>query len=735
MPEEVSLPDREPAAVDLTEADVEAAQKLVEEQEYGSRRPGNWTRWLVPIIAAAWSLFQLSLPLCLPWALENWNRLFPVLRFTLNEDVIRAVHLSFALVLVFLSFAPFKKSRSWLPRFLTAKDRLPWLDLVLAVSAGALALYYIVDYRGIAARQGAPNTRDIVIGVLLLALLLEAARRSLGPALSVIALCFIGYCFINTSLPQILAFGPVTLKRLINQQILGTEGIYGVPLGVSATTVFLFVLFGMMLEKSGGGRFFVQLAFSLVGRFKGGPAKAAVLASGLTGLVSGSSIANAVTTGTFTIPLMKKSGYPAEKAAAVEVAASTNGQLMPPIMGAAAFIIAEYCRVPYMDVVKAAFIPAVVSYLALIYITHLEACKLRLKPIAREDIPMFWSTLGGGVHFLIPLALLIFMLLVMRYSPELSAFWAVLALAVLIPVKELVGAGQQQRPMRLALRQAGHQLWESLVAGGRGMMGIGVACAAAGIVIGVVSLGPGGRITEMVETLSGGSFIAVLVLTAIASLVLGMGLPTTATYLVMASLTAPIIVEISKSMPVDFGLGASMGVPLIAAHLFCFFFGILADDTPPVGLAAYAAAAVARSNPIPTGVQGFLYDLRTAILPFFFIFNTDLLLWKVTSFWQGAVIFVASTAAMFAFAALTQWFTVAKNRWYESVVLGLSTLLLLRPRLVAGLMTEPPDWLASKYLWYVVGLALYAGVIALQWPRRHAARPDAVEGQRLPKAP
>ncbi len=701
------MPEEAPAPTTPTETEVEAAQKLVEDQEYGSRRPGGWARWLIPVVAATWSVFQLSLPLLAPWVLGEWNALFPSLRLTLNEDVVRAVHLSFALVLVFLSFAALKRPRSWLPRFLSEKKRLPWVDLVLAVLAGGLALYYIIDYSGIAARQGAPNARDILVGVLLLALLLEAARRSLGPALSVIALGLIGYCFVNTSLPQIFAFGPVSLKRLINQQILGTEGIYGVPLGVSATTVFLFVLFGMMLEKSGGGRFFVQLAFSLVGRFRGGPAKAAVLASGLTGLVSGSSIANAVTTGTFTIPLMKKSGYPAEKAAAVEVAASTNGQLMPPIMGAAAFIIAEYCRVSYMDVVKAAFIPAVVSYLALIYITHLEACKLQLVPVPRAELPRFWPTLLSGVHFLIPLALLVFMLMFMRYSPELSAFWAIVALACLVPAVELLSARRGEQSVRDALKRAWHQLKESLVAGGRGMMGIGVACAAAGIVIGVVSLGPGGRITEMVETLSGGNFLAVLVLTAVASLILGMGLPTTATYLVMASLTAPIIIKLGGSMGVE--------VPLIAAHLFCFFFGILADDTPPVGLAAYAAAAVARSRPIPTGVQGFLYDLRTAILPFFFVFNTDLLLWKVTSFWRGAVIFAASTVAMFAFAALTQWFTVARNRWYESLMLGLSTLVLLRPQLPGGL-----TGLESRGVWYLIGAALYAGVIALQWPRRAA---------------
>jgi len=697
---------------------VEAARKMVEEQELGSRHPENWTRWLVPGLAAIWSLFHLSLPLIAPAVLNRWNRFFPAMRITLNEDVVRAVHLAFAMALVFLSFAVSRRVRKWLPGALTVKNRIPWPDIILAVLGAALALYYIVDYSGIAARQGDPNTRDIVVGVALLLLLLEAARRSLGPALSVIALGFIGYCFVNEHLPNIFAFGPVSLKRLINQQVLGTEGIYGVPLGVSATTVFLFVLFGMMLEKCGGGRFFVQLAFSLVGRFRGGPAKAAVLASGLTGMVSGSSIANVVTTGTFTIPLMKKSGYPAEKAAAVEVAASTNGQLMPPIMGAAAFIIAEYCRVPYMDVVKAAFIPAVVSYLGLLYITHLEAAKLGLRPMSADEIPRFWSVLRGGVHFLLPLVMLIFMLLVMRVSPELSAFWAIVALTGLIIAKECLTAWRGKSSWPQAWRRVGHQLWESLVAGGRGMMGIGVACAAAGVVIGVVSLGPGGLITGMVEVLSGGNFLAVLLLTAFASLVLGMGLPTTATYLVMASLTAPIIVQISRNTPLDFGLGVGLGVPLIAAHLFCFFFGILADDTPPVGLAAYAAAAIAKSKPIATGIQGFLYDLRTAILPFFFVFNTDLLLWKITSFWQATLIFSASTLAIFAFAALTQWYTVARNRWYESLMLAASTLVLLRPRLLSGLLSDPLAGSPSKFSGYLLGLLLFAGVIALQWPRR-----------------
>jgi len=436
------MPEEEPQATP-TAAEVEDAQQLVEDREYGSRHPGKWARWLVPVIAATWSLFQFSLPEIAPPLVRGLNQLIAPHRITLNADFIRSVHLAFAVVLVFLSFSALKRPRPGLPRFLSflsAKDRLPVVDLALALAAGAAALYYLIDYEGIASRQGDPLLRDIVIGVILLVLLLEAARRSLGPALSVIAVGFILYCFVNTYLPGIFAFGRISLKRLINQQVLGTEGVYGVPLGVSASTVFLFVLFGMMLEKSGGGRFFVQLAFSLVGRFKGGPAKAAVLASGLTGMVSGSSIANAVTTGTFTIPLMKKAGYPAEKAAAVEVAASTNGQLMPPIMGAAAFIIAEYCGVPYFTVVKAAFIPAVVSYLALIYITHLEASKLGLRPMRREDIPSFFGVLASGFHFLIPLGLLVFMLLYLRRTPEYSAFWAIVALAGLIVLRSVIEA-------------------------------------------------------------------------------------------------------------------------------------------------------------------------------------------------------------------------------------------------------------------------------------------------------
>jgi TRAP transporter 4TM/12TM fusion protein len=622
--------------------------------------------------------------------------------------------------------------------FLSARSRLPWLDALLALAAGATAAYYILDYEGIASRQGIPATRDLVVGGALLVLLLEAARRAFGLALPTVAAAFIVYAFVGPYVPGVFSFAGVSLNALISQLTMSQAGVYGIPLRVSANTVFLFVLLGAMLEKTGGGRFFVQLAFSLLGRYRGGPAKAAVCASGLTGMVSGSSIANVVTTGTFTIPLMKKSGYPGEKAAAVEVAASTNGQLMPPIMGAAAFIIAEYCNTTYLKVVRAAVVPAVVSYLGLIYITHLEASKLGLAGLPAADLPRFFRVLGGGVHFLLPLATLIYLLL-SGFSPSVAAFYAIAALAGLVVVRDAARFARDGLGAWRGARHAARLIGEALVTGAKGMMGVGVACAAAGIIVGIVGMGLGQRITEIVEVLSGGNILAILLLTAAASLILGMGLPTTATYIVMASLTATAIVRLWEP-PAHLLAGvpealrpeviaAEKARVLLAAHLFCFYFGILADDTPPVGLAAYAGAAIARSNPIRTGVQGFVYDLRTAILPFMFFFNADLLLWGVRAWWHVAIVFAAATVAMCAFAALTQRYLVRKTRWWESGVLAASVFLLLRPGFVGDVLTTPsvheridfaPPVLTTNFLWYGIGSALFAGVYLVQ--RRDVAR-------------
>ena len=668
---------------------LELAKRLAEEEEGISRRPKGPSKFVIPTIAVAWSFFQLSI--------ASW--------LILDSTFIRAIHLGFALLIVFLNYPFFKKPRFGL-KFLSVTDRIPIFDYIIAIVAAFCALYIAIDYMGITIRYGAPITKDIVIGLGLTVLLLEAARRVIGPALSIIALLFCFYSFFGPYMPDVIAFKGVSMNRFVGQMTMSTEGIYGIPLDVSATIVFLFVLFGAMLDKAGAGRYFIQLALSLLGGFKGGPAKAAIVGSGLTGMVSGSSIANIVTTGTFTIPMMKKIGYPATKAAAVEVAASTDGQLAPPIMGAAAFIIAEYVNVPYIQVVKAAAIPAFASYAALFFIVHVEASKLGLKGIPRAELPVFFKTLIGGSYFLIPIGMLLYELIIERHSPELAAFRAIWVMAILMLFLGPVKAHLNKQPVGAAFKQSIIDIFSALAAGARNMVAVALATASAGIIVGIVALGLGGLITQIIDVLSMGNIYLMLVITAVASLIIGMGLPTTATYIVMASLTAPAIVTIAGSQ--------DWVVPLMSAHLFCFYFGILADDTPPVGLAAYAAAAIAKSPPIATGIQGFMYDIRTAILPFMFIFNSDLILHNITSWPQGILIFLMACIGNFAFASATQGWFVARNRFYELPMFLCVTFILMRPDAVSSWVGLPHD---QRYWVYPMGLALYGLIYIMQRPR------------------
>lgn len=678
--------------IEINEQDdgLELAKRMAEEEEGIGRRPkAGLSRWIVAFICVVWSLWQLSI--------ASW--------LIMDTTFIRAIHLAFALLVVFLNYPMFKKTRLGL-KFLSVTDRIPVFDYIIAIIATLSALYIALDYTGMTSRYGSPISRDILIGMTLVVLLLEASRRVIGPALPIIGMAFISYSFLGPYMPDLIAFKGTSLNRFVGQMTMSTEGIYGIPLDVSATIVFLFVLFGAMLDKAGAGRYFIQLALSLLGGFKGGPAKAAVMGSGLTGLVSGSSIANIVTTGTFTIPLMKKVGYPPTKAAAVEVAASTDGQLAPPIMGAAAFIIAEYVNVPYVEVIKAAAIPAFASYAALFYITHIEASKLGLKGIPRSELPSFFKTLFSGAHFLIPMALLLYELIVVRHSPELAAFHAVWLLAVVMLFQWPVKAYLKKEPVGRAFRYSITQIFAALAAGGRNMVSVALATAAAGIIVGVVALGLGQLVTSIIDVLSMGNIFLMLVITALASLIIGMGLPTTATYIVMASLTAPAIVDIG-------GMNNFI-VPLMAAHLFCFYFGILADDTPPVGLAAYAAAAIAKSPPIPTGIQGFMYDIRTAILPFMFIFNADLILHNINSWPQGILIFLMACVGNFAFASATQGWFVARNKIWEVPLLLSVTLTLFRPDLISSWIGIPHE---QRYWAYPIGLAIFGLVYLMQRPR------------------
>jgi len=662
------------------------AEEILKTETGDARNLRRHENILVGMVAVSWATFQLALAGFL----------------VIDSTRVRAIHLAFAMTLLFLLAPCLKKSRRFLG-YLAIHDRIPVLDYILALVSCLASLYIVFDYSGLALRAGAPISRDLVIGFILVLLLLEASRRIIGPALPIIAILFTAYAFLGPHLPDLFAFKGVSIRKYLSNITLSTEGIYGIPLGVSASIVYLFVLLGSLLDKAGAGSFFTRLALSLLGRYKGGPAKAAVVSSGATGLVSGSSIANIVTTGPFTIPLMKKVGYPAKKAAAVEVASSTDGQLMPPIMGAAAFIIAEYVTVPYMQVVKAAVIPALVSYFGLFCITHLEASKLGIKGLAPRDVPKFFLTLKEGLHYLLPLAVLLYELVILRHSPEMAAFRSIMVLFVIILFQEVRRAHRAGWGINIGIKHSIIVIGSGMIQGSKNMMSVALACAAAGIIVGVVNMGIGGMIAMIVETLAMGNIYILLSITALASLLLGMGLPTTATYIVMASLTAPIIVEVG-------GL-YNFVIPIMAAHLFCFYFGILADDTPPVGLASYAASAIAGSEPIPTGIQGFLYDIRTSVIAFMFVFNPDLILHNIGSWPHGLLIFSMALIGMSAFENFAQGWCLTRNRLYEIPFFLGGAFILFHPGGLASLLNINQ---ANRYWLFPIGLLLYGAVILHQ---------------------
>jgi TRAP transporter 4TM/12TM fusion protein len=693
----------------------QSAEDMVAMVEAGAREPKNpIAAWLITLLCLGWSVYQLY-----------------IAYMPINSHIARAWHLGFAICLAFLAYPAYKQYRPpiWvkvtqrvLPSLTSRSIRtyIPVYDMIFAIMATSAALYIWWDYGGLINRQGLPSQLDIWMGMILIVLLLEAARRSLGPALAILAVLFLLYTFFGPYLPEVLRHRGVPLDFVISDMYLSTTGIFGVPLGVSTDFVFLFVLFGALLDRAGGGKYFIDVAFSALGTFRGGPAKAAVAASGLTGLVSGSSIANTVTTGTFTIPLMKKVGFPAHKAAAVEVAASTNGQLMPPIMGAAAFIMAEIVGVPYLDVVRAALVPALISYMALFYVVHIEALKLGIKAISRKELPPFGKTLLRGCHFIIPLAVLIYYLVILRRSPVTSALLAVEAIIVIMLVQRPItaflsyGAHRKTGTLNMDVDLKGFLLkaawdgvkdvWNGLIMGARNMISVGVATATAGIIVGVVTItGLVGRFITLIDTISMGNIVLMLIFTAITCLILGMGMPTTANYIIMATLTAPVIVQL--------GADAGLVFPLLAAHLFVFYFGILADDTPPVGLAAYAGAAIARTDPIKTGLQGFAYDLRTAILPFIFIFNTELLMIKdltangniiwMTNPLRIGWLFFSALIAMFAFASALMGFLADRCNLLERLLLfGVSVTTFKASMIEAYVPLGPYDL-------QVIGVSVY----------------------------
>ncbi|WP_081759340.1 TRAP transporter permease [Thioalkalivibrio sp. HK1] len=746
--------------IDSTATDQAYAERLVAHHDTGSRNPQGWQGILITATTFIWALFQLYISSNLPFQLSETLGF----NLTINTDQARFIHLAFAIFLSILAFPLFRSA----PRHF-----IPVYDWVLAIIGVSCCLYLLVFRDGIAVRAGIANTQDLIVAAGGLTVLAISVYRALGLPLVIVAGVFLLYVFFGhlEIVPDAIRWKGASFSKAMWHFWIQTEGVFGVALGVSASMIFLFVLLGAILEKSGAGNYFVKLSFALLGHFRGGPAKAAVMASAMSGIYSGSSIANTVTTGTFTIPLMKRTGFSPEKAGAVEVASSTNGQLTPPVMGAAAFLISEFTGVSYPDIIRHALIPAIASYIALVYIVHLEALKLNLEGLPKHPsrfsllqkiagfllgfiilaslaagvhyglgwikvlmpefsfiavallcciiyIALLWmaaksadlvvdspdtpitslpaagATALTGLFYLLPIVILIWCIMIERLSPSLSAFWATVAMITISltqhPLKFLMRLGRGNAEltgtasMSDALRRGAKECFEGMIAGSRNMIGIGVATGAAGVIVGTISLtGAHQVVGEFVEFLSGGNLMLMLILVAIMSLILGMGLPTTANYIVVSSLMAPVIVA----------LGAKSGliVPLIAVHLFVFYFGILADDTPPVGLAAFAAAAISGGDPIRTGIQGFMYDIRTAILPFLFIFNTELLLIDVGLI-KGLFVFLVAVIAMMLFAAATQGYFLTRNRIIEGLALLLVVFTLLRPGFWLDRLIEPYEY-------------------------------------------
>jgi len=623
----------------------------------------GWNLKLIGGVAIAWTLFQL-------WYASPFPFIFNFGQFI--DVPARAIHLAFAFTLCFLLYPSIKSKRN---------QKIQLIDFVFVFLGLLTTLYLVIGYEGLVHRQGLMSTvtilsftipYEIIIGSTGIILLLEATRRVVGLPLVIIAVIFILYSFFGRILPDLIAHPGLSLNRLVGYHWLGGEAIFGIPISVSVGFIFLFVLFGSVLDAAGGGKYFLNLAFASVGRMRGGPAKAAILASGLTGMISGSSVANTVTTGAFTIPIMKKTGLSAVKSGAIEVAASVNGQLMPPIMGAAAFIMAELLGISYLQVVTHAILPAMISYIALFYISHLESVKLGIKGLPEKDIPPLGKTFIEGIHYLIPIAVLVYLLLIKNWTASSAVFYSIISLLVVIIVKNLWLAKQGDLTIIDSLKLSFNQIITGFEKGAINMVSVGVAIATAGIIVGAVSsTGLSNNLIMVVETIAGSNIIILLGLTAVLCILLGMGLPTTANYLVVAALMANVVVEVGNASGYIF--------PLIAVHLYVFYFGLMADITPPVGLASYAAAAISRADPIQTGIQAFWYSLRTAILPIVFIFNHELLLIGIEDWIHALVVISTSLIAILVFTAATQRWFMTQMRWYEVIAFLIIAMSLFRP--------------------------------------------------------
>jgi TRAP transporter 4TM/12TM fusion protein len=637
-----------------------AAQEVLKkyDKESNYRTYTGFFARIVSAIAIVFSLFQV------------YTALFGVL----DAMIQRSLHLSFAFCLIFLFYPTSKK---W------PHDKLHPLDALLSVIGAAVPLYITVQWTyALSQRAGMPTTLDIIVGVIGVLLVLEAARRVVGLPIAIIAVVFIAYAFAGPYLPGKFAHRGVNIPSLIDHLFFTTEGIFGTPIGVSSTFIFLFILFGAFLERTGLEQFFIDISNAIAGWASGGPAKVAVIASAMEGTVSGSSVANVVGSGSFTIPMMKKLGYKPEFAAAVEATASTGGQIMPPIMGAAAFLMAEFTSIPYGRIVLAAVIPAILYFFAVFIQVHFEAKKLGLKGMKREELPKARDILLRKGYLMIPLLTIIY-LLTTGATPMKAAMWAIIISVGIALLTSLVQLLQRKKPDFTF-----KDIVDSLEAGARGALGVIAACACAGIIIGVVTkTGLGLKLGEILVGAARGKLFFTLLFTMITSLILGMGVPTTANYVITSTMAAPAIIMVLNHMS---GSGSYPFPPyseaiILSAHMFAFYFGVLADITPPVALAAFAGSAIAKSNPMKTGVQATKLGIAAFIIPYIFVYNPEMLLFGVEQRpFELVWMIVSAVIGITALAIGVEGYFLTKVKWYERIMAIGGGICLVDP----GLFTD-----------------------------------------------
>ena len=617
------------------------------------RRFKDWKKYIIIVISVAFCLFQL----------------YSILSGKITAQVVRATHLAFVMALAYLLF-PMKKDMP--------KDKLPWYDVIIAIVGACSWLYISINFDSLVRRAGIYNTTDIIIGIVGILILFEACRRIVGTPILIISLVFIVYALFGAYAPGFLNHRGYSIQRLVSHLYYNTEGIMGTPIGASATFIFLFIFFGALLDKTGIGQFFIDICNAIAGSYDGGPAKVAVLTSAMFGTVSGSSVSNTVGTGSFTIPMMKSLGYRPEFAGAVEASASTGGQLMPPIMGAASFLMAESLGIPYKEVAKAAIIPAILYFTGIFIMVHLEAKKTGLKGLSRDSLPKIGELLMKKGYLVIPLATIIYFF-VLGKTAIYAGLMGIIAAGLVAIINSIVDIIlKRERSFTF------NDLIDVFVNGARNIISVAVACAMAGIIIGVITLtGLGLKIGAGLISISGGISILLLMLTMISSIILGMGVPTTANYLITSTIAAGAII--------------GLGFEPLAAHMFVFYFGIIADVTPPVALAAMAGAAIAKSDPLKTGFEATKLSIGAFIIPYMFIFNPQILMIN-TTFVEVIPILITSLIGMFGVSAGLDGYVFRKCNFIERILF-----------IAAGLLSIYPEFYTD-----IIGIGLIAALIILQ---------------------